>query len=534
MPMWSHALLAGLLHASLTKAQLAYADNKEPLQQDNPTVSALFPNVSSVQLFSPAFINPESVPAGFANGTEGPTDINILDEFLRSIAQRNSWATYHGEIESEELRPIPYLSLSSPQNSTTKSPKLRIWLQGGVHGTEPGGDQAILALLGKFDHNTTWTESILAKADLIVLPRYNVDGVAYFQRYFASNAEANGDQAQLSVQQARDVKQVVSDFDPHIFLDAHEYTGGGRLGSQGQYRKAQDAQVSHVKNPNINVDIRALGEGLFTESIGAALESHDLRWSAYFTGPGNSDNFVLTEPSSISRPNHNSAGLLQSVSFLVETRGIRLGDQHFQRRVASGLIAAEAIVQTAVDNFDEVYETIENGRRAFAESRDDIIVNDTARRHPAVFDFVDARNGSVVQLPVTFNNNTPPIVDLTRPRPQAYIFSRAFKGVAERLRISGVKVDELEEDFVGTVDVLRVTRAIVADSKNDGVVQTTAETESFRKQVRIPKGGYRVDTRQKNAAFAFVTLEPENRASYVRYNIVPLNERDEYPIFRIP
>lgn len=35
--------------------------------------------------------------------------------------------------------------------------------------------------------------------------------------------------------------------------------------------------------------------------------------------------------------------------FLTETRGIMLADQHFQRRVATGLTMVETIVQTAAD-----------------------------------------------------------------------------------------------------------------------------------------------------------------------------------------
>lgn len=42
-----------------------------------------------------------------------------------------------------------------------------------------------------------------------------------------------------------------------------------------------------------------------------------------------------------------------------------------------------------------------------------------------------------------------------------------------------------------------------------------------------------VSTRQKNAALAFVTLEPEGIDSYVRFNLIPVQTGDEYPIFRV-
>ncbi|KAM5344351.1 hypothetical protein ACJ41O_012888 [Fusarium nematophilum] len=525
-----------LLRAGLAKSQLAYADNPTLLQQDSEEVAALFPDLENVKLYSPAFGNPESVPEGFANSTSGPTDIETVDDFLRSIAAAHNWASYQDPpLQSEEGRVIPYIYLSTSQKTPrgkNSAKKLRIWLQGGVHGNEPAGDQALLALLAGFDRNSTWAKSILSKADILVLPRYNPDGVAYFQRILASNYDPNRDHAILKSQQTRDIKSVLSRFDPHVFLDLHEYTASQKLGPAGNLLKAQDGQISHVKNLNIHEDIRDLGEGLFKNSLAAALEEHDLRWSAYFTAPSGQD-LVLTEPSSVSRPSHNNAGLLQAVSFLSETRGIRLADQHFQRRVATGALIAETLIQTAVDNAEKVYTTIENAREKFINSDADIIVTDHARRVETTWEFVDIRDASIVSLPVQFNNNTPPVVNLTRSRPEAYVFSKAWKEVAERLRISGVRVDTLDRDFHGEVEVLRVTSARVAPEKYEGVAETTVETEAIRKWVRIPAGGFRVTTRQKNAAFALVTLEPENTSSYATYNIVPLDEGDEYPIFRV-
>ena len=66
----------------------------------------------------------------------------------------------------------------------------------------------------------------------------------------------------------------------------------------------------------------------------------------YFVASGGTDTLVLQENSSISHAGHNSAGLGQRIAFLTETRGIRLGDQHFQRRAVAGLLAAETILRS--------------------------------------------------------------------------------------------------------------------------------------------------------------------------------------------
>ena len=87
---------------------------------------------------------------------------------------------------SEEGRSFPYVLLSSSGGNYTSSSlrktkrsdskKLKVWVQAGVHGNEPAGDMSTLELLGKMDREANWTSSILEKLDILVLPRYNVDG----------------------------------------------------------------------------------------------------------------------------------------------------------------------------------------------------------------------------------------------------------------------------------------------------------------------------------------------------------------------
>lgn len=391
----------------------------------------------------------------------------------------------------------------------------------------------MLALLGKFDANETWALSVLDKIDLLVLPRYNPDGVAYFQRQLATGFDGNRDHALLQRKQTRDLKRLIDQFDPHIALDAHEYTGVNAVGSDRKFIRAQDVLFSPVKNLNIHPEIRSLGEGLFVDRVFGAVKVAGFRTGPYFTTGTSGNNIRLTEPSSISQAAHNSWGLRQALTFLTETRGIRLGDQHFHRRVAAGLTAAEAILQTAVDNANLVHATIENARSKFIASNDDIVVVDAARVTETTIEFIDNTDGSIVDVPVQFNNNTPSEVVLSRPRPEAYVFSPGFSDVAERLRILGVEVEVIPERWTGTVETLSVNSVTLATSRHEGVVHAKVTTTPGSREVTFPPGAFRVSTRQKNAALAFIALEPENINSFVTYNVIPLNQGDEYPVFRL-
>ena len=175
--------------------------NYSPISKDNEAISLAYQDVD-VELLSPAFLRPETIPDDtFANGTSGPTNETTLgmtgfdgyfedganvspDNFLRDIASRHNWFNYQiADFKSEQGRPIFTAFLSESKSSPANPTKLRVWLQAAIHGNEPAADQGAMALLGKMDTNATWTASLLEKMDIFVMPRYNPDGVHYFQRY---------------------------------------------------------------------------------------------------------------------------------------------------------------------------------------------------------------------------------------------------------------------------------------------------------------------------------------------------------------
>jgi murein tripeptide amidase MpaA len=94
---------------------------------------------------------------------------------------------------SEEGRTFPYVYLSTLSNAssvTGDTGKLRVWIQGSVHGNEPAGDEATLALLGAMDANATWAASFLEEMDIIVLPQYNPDGNACKYSRSSNNSDS--------------------------------------------------------------------------------------------------------------------------------------------------------------------------------------------------------------------------------------------------------------------------------------------------------------------------------------------------------
>ncbi|KAI1105297.1 Zn-dependent exopeptidase [Jackrogersella minutella] len=530
-----YAQLQTLLLYSCFATAVQYGENHSPVEKDEDLVAANFPDTNET-LFSPAFSNSDSVLPGFANGTDGPTDDATLDLFLRSIAERNDWVQYKiADFTSEEGRPFPYVVLSSPAPRSHGKPKLRVWVQGGVHGNEPAGDQAVLALLGKLDADGGWRERVLAHLDVALLPRYNPDGAAYFQRALASNLDPNREHTKLAREMSRGHKRLLSAFGPHVTVDVHEFTGTRPYGAGGVYKHGMDALVAAGKNLNTHADIRNISEALFAAGVGERLAAKGFRWDPYFTGSSTGADIVLQEAGSDAKSGRNSYALAQSVAILCEVRGIRLADQHFQRRVATALNMVGAILDIAAENADEVYGTVEGAIEKFIHSSDPIVLTDYPTATTRTVTFINRTDGALARVPVSFLSTTPTTANQTRARPEAYLVPRTWAALAARLRDSGVDVEVLEDGYRGPAEALAVTSSGVAAAYYEGAVQVTVATQPVRKtELVLPPGSFRVGTRQKNAALAFAALEPENVDSYVRFNLIPVEEGDEYPIFRIP
>ncbi|KAM5519678.1 carboxypeptidase 2 [Fusarium oxysporum f. sp. phaseoli] len=513
---------------------LQYGENWAPTTKDSDLVSANFPDIN-ITLRSPAFLNPGKVPARFSNGTEGPTDDIELDYFIRNLAQKHDWMTYESAaFQSEEGRAIPYVFLSLP-NTNSSSDKLRIYLQAAIHGNEPAADESVLAFLGKMDAEPSWAKSILEKMDIKILPRYNVDGVAYFQRQLASNLDPNREHLKLMRGQSREIKRVVGEWNPHIALDMHEFTAPTIYG--GHYQHGADSLLSGGINPNIHPKIREQLLDSFIPAVGEELESHGLRWEPYVTGPSNrteGSRIRFTEAVTEARTGRNAVGLTQTISFLLEMRGIRIANQHFQRRVATALIKIQSILELARDNAEKVKSVVEESRDEFINSDEDIVITDSYVPENRTFTMVDTRNGSVVQVPIDFQRTTPSIANLTRSRPEAYVIPRTWSDVAKRLEILGLKVERMNYEFRRTLETLTIESSVVEPGLYEGTYLNTVITNSTSREVVLPVGSYYVSTRQQNAALAFIALEPENIDSYVKFNIIPVEAGMEYPVFRIP
>jgi hypothetical protein len=266
-----------------------------------------------------------------------------------------------------------------------------------------------------------------------------------------------------------------------------------------------------------------------------ALRNNGLRVEPYVTGASSrveGSPIVFTEASAAPTTGRNAMGLGQAIVVLCELRGIRLADQHFQRRTASSLIMLEAMVQIAHDNAETVISTIDSAVEDFINNDAEIVLTDSQPSENRTFTMVDIRNGTLVQAPVEFFSSTPAVANFTRSKPESYLIPRDWKDVVDRLSAMGVEFEELQYEYRGTVQAYNITSTSLAEEYYEGTILNTVTTEFYEKDLVMSAGSWRMSTRQKNAAMAFVTLEPESEVSFVSFGIIPVSTAWEYPIFR--
>lgn len=504
-----------------------YQDTFTTVVQESEKISnEVFPN-GDVKLYSPAFVNGWSVDDEF-------TSYEDMMKFVKDIADKNDWATLHSLGNSQEGRDIPYLMLSNGKDSDSK---LRVWLQGGLHGNEPGGGEGMLALLGEMNHDQEKAQKWLNGMDILVIPRLNVDGTAYFQRRTAKNIDINRDYTKLEVPETVLAMKKFNEFVPQVVVDAHEYTPHKKGLKNKNFSFSFDAFYSPAKNLNLDKPIRDFANQVLIGNLKKDLDAKGYTHDDYIWMPG-SGKEVLNEPGPDARVGRNGMALTNAVVMLTETRGIGIGMQHYPRRVDNQLTMNESILNSSLENKDKIIKitndaiakTIADGKKGTT----DIIISTKKTKGKRDFIFVDNANDKLVK--VNWNANLSGAgelsADLTRKRPTAYIVPPPFNYVSKKLELLGLTAKYLDNPQALKVETYTVTENKPKSKLYEGIFRNSVKTKAGERTITFPVGTAIFTMAQKNANLMVMALEPESTDSYVTFNIIPVQKGDEIPVFR--
>lgn len=528
-------LVLAALHAPPLQAQF----DPERAYKQSAEVRQRYPDPS------PVYDTP-----GFRPGRQDFTSHEEMLAYAENLARGSDVLRLRRIGTSQEGRAMPALVLSG-ENVQTGAQARRLGrpvvvLAGLQHGNEPAGGEAMLVLAKELA--TGSLRPLLERLTVVIVPHSNPDGAYYFRRSPYSTVDINRDHVKLDLPETRALHRVVNEFEPHVFVDAHEFSVATRWIEKFGAIQSYDLMVQYATNPNVHPALTALADGKFMagfrDAAGRAGYSHF--W--YYTTSYNLKNQLVSMGGTTPDIGRNFGGLQNSVSFLIESRGVGIGRESFARRVHSHVVAIGSLLDTAAANARELMDTVAAARADTVRRGRDPQPGDKVAvrlKSPVVkqkLDMLDPASGAIKSIEVDWSDSLNVTADIARQRPWAYVLPPVFHDVAERLMMSGVEVKRLAKAVELEVESFLVTERRASNTFIEGRITHQVTTEVVPKKTRLPAGSYVFPMAQANAGVLAVALEPESPSSFVSWGMIPVDRKgspvtasapSEIPVYRV-
>jgi hypothetical protein len=508
---------AGLLLAALAGPAAAQADPPRTGEyRQSPAVLARYGDVP-VALAAP----------GLAPGRTAPTSQAEMTAFLADLKARRPGIVLESLGRSIEDRDIPVLVFG---DATADRPV--VWLVGGQHGNEPAGAEAMLALAHALAEGELGP--LLDRVTVVIVPRANPDGAASDMRVAANGLDPNRDHLLLSLPEIRALHARMAALPPDIVVDHHEFQVAGAWLRAFGALQGSDAMLLAATHPGTPKAIAALAEEAVLPAMEAGLAREGLSSFVYHVATGRAGDRTVSLGGNAPGISRNAFGLTGALSFLVETRGIGIGLQGYQRRVATHYLAARAVLELAAARGPEIRATVAAARRGLAEGRDPIVVGQAVATVPATLPLVDPATGADRPTPVALQDSRRVTVTATRPRPAGYLLQPAAAPALEALRLRGAATCVVAPGTPIAVEAFRIAGAPGPVNRESIQPERAAGVVLEPRTVRAQEGAAYVPAAQPLAAIVAAALEPDSPGSPVGVGLVPVDAGGEAPIYRVP
>ena len=395
-----------------------------------------------------------------------------------------------------------------------------VLLVGQQHGDEPAGAEALLVVARELAQGLL--DPLLDKVNVIVVPRANPDGADLGKRSTASGIDMNRDHLLLQTPEAQALARLVRDYRPLVVVDAHEYTAVGRYLQKFQAIQRYDALLQYATTANYPEFLTKASQEWFHEPMAKALQSQTLTSEWYYTNASRPDDLSLSMGGTQPDTGRNVNGLKNTVSLLIETRGVGLGRHHIQRRVHSQVTAITSALRNAAEragNLEQVRSFVARDTAAQA-CKGQIVVEAAATPTRKEVLMLDPVTGADKPIAVDWNSSLQLRPIKTRARPCGYWLAPGSTPAVQRLQQLGVQVLRVAEpgSVLGETyqETQRETGArqdvLGTIAGNREIVR--AQVNTTRSAVDVPGGSYYVPLSQPLAHLAVAALEPDTQNSY--------------------
>lgn len=414
----------------------------------------------------------------------------------------------------------------------TDSPKIRVWLQGGLHGDEPASTESMLYLVYDLLHNPA-NASLFDSLEIAIVPMANVDGYLKQERNNAENLDLNRDQTKLMGHETPLLKRAFAAFDPHVALDFHEFRPYRRdfvkLSTFG-VTSAYDLMFLYSGNLNVPESLRRFTDTYFLEPARKSLTEAGLRHHDYFTTDEELGSIHFNMGSNSARSSATNFALQNRISTLFEVRGVGLGRTSFKRRIYTGyLVAIEYLRQAALHP-----KAIQAAITTANQTNDSVTVRSKRISYKHTLEFIDLDKVELLPLELEVHDAGKTLAILKRERPEGYILTAEQKTLVEKIKLYGYQVYEFPNDTSIDVELYEVKSCKKSAQKYEQVFTQAVSTILKQNQIAFKAGATYISMQQPMSNLLPELLEPEAPNSVVYFGLIQTHAGAILPIYRIP
>ena len=401
-----------------------------------------------------------------------------------------------------------------------------VLLVGQQHGDEPAGAEALLALAQQLA--SAELAPLLQKIDVVVLPRANPDGAELGARRSANGLDINRDHLLLRTPEAQAQGQLMREFKPVVVVDAHEHTVVGRYLQKFGAIQRHDLLLQYAMTANLPPALTRASEEWFRQPMLRALNEAGLTAEWYYTNPTNPTDMRLSMGGAQPDTARNVHGLKNTISMLLEGRGVGIGRLHLQRRVHSHVVALKSILASAAARADALVALRREADAQIAASacHGNVVVLAAQTAEQRELLMLDPVTGADKAVSVQWFSSLQLRPLITRPRPCGYWLAAGADDAVMRLQALGVQVQRLRAATQLQAEAWRETSRVegarpdVRGAVDDGHAVRLVQVATDAVRMAVPAGSWYVSLAQPLAQLAVAALEPDSPNSYFANHVL--------------
>jgi hypothetical protein len=446
--------------------------------------------------------------------------------------------------ETSEKRALPLAVVGAPAatpEAVRQTGKIRVYIQGNIHGGEVEGKESAQILLREFAQgkHDDWLKTMV----FLIAPIYNADGNERFalnnrgpqhgpmggqgQRPNAQGLNLNRDHTKLDAPESRGLVKLLNDYDPHVSMDLHTTNG-----TRHAYYLTYAPPLNQATAPAIIALLRDEWLPWLTKTV-----RDKYGWDFYYYGNAGGGRGRAGGPpperawrSFDSRPmfNNNYIGLRNRIALLSEAYAYA----SFKDRI----LATSRFIE---ENLNFVHAHAAKIRKTIEEADAQPIVGTKLglRARLARGPEVEILMGATTQEKHPVDGHTMELrADVRKPErmveygtfeateservPSTYYIPANLTKAIDHLHAHGIRTTTVSKPVKVMVEEFQITGNTVAARAFEGHTERTLEGQWVAAERDLPAGTVQVDISQPLGRLAFYLIEPRSDDGLVNWNIL--------------